>query len=109
MRQKFGGARAADDADDLVALLEQQLGEIRAVLAGDAGDDRAFGHACSRVALRASNSRGLGVASTLAPRASEAQGRSNSSGVKAENVPPATPFSTFRVSTTSGNRRTMSS
>ena len=34
--------RAADDAVDLVSLLEQQLGQIRAVLAGDAGDERAF-------------------------------------------------------------------
>ena len=32
--------RAADDAVDLVALLEQKLGEVRTVLAGDAGDQR---------------------------------------------------------------------
>ena len=31
--------RVAHDADDLVAALEQQLGEIRAVLAADARDD----------------------------------------------------------------------
>ena len=37
-------ARAADDAEHLVALVEQQLGEIRTVLAGDAGDERAFVH-----------------------------------------------------------------
>ena len=37
-------ARAADHAEHLVALLEQQLGEVRPVLAGDAGDERAFGH-----------------------------------------------------------------
>ena len=35
-------ARAADDAVDLVALGEQQLGQVRAVLAGDAGDERAL-------------------------------------------------------------------
>ena len=29
---------------DLVAVLEQQLGEVRAVLAGDAGDERRLGH-----------------------------------------------------------------
>ena len=34
------GAGAPDHADDAVALLEQQLGEVRAVLAGDAGDQR---------------------------------------------------------------------
>ena len=44
MRQKFGAAGAADDGVHLVALLEQQLGEIGAVLAGDAGDQCAFGH-----------------------------------------------------------------
>ena len=37
------GARAAHDAVDLVALVEQQLGEVRAVLAGDSGDERAAG------------------------------------------------------------------
>ena len=39
-----GRAGAADDPEDLVALLEQQLGEIRPVLTGDAGDECAFGH-----------------------------------------------------------------
>ena len=34
-------ARAAHHAEDLVALVEQQLGEVRAVLSGDAGDERA--------------------------------------------------------------------
>ena len=33
---------AADHAVHLVALLEQQLGEVGAVLAGDAGDERFF-------------------------------------------------------------------
>ena len=42
MRSKFTVRAAADHADDLVALVEQQLGEVRAVLAGDAGDERAF-------------------------------------------------------------------
>ena len=36
-------ARAADQAVDLVALVEQELGEVRAVLAGDAGDERGPG------------------------------------------------------------------
>ena len=38
---------AADDAVDLVALLEQQLGEVRAVLPRDAGDQGAPGALCS--------------------------------------------------------------
>ena len=42
MRHTFGRAQAADDAEDFVALLEQQLREVGAVLAGDAGDQRAF-------------------------------------------------------------------
>ena len=33
---------AADDAVDLVALLEQELGQVGAVLAGDAGDQGAL-------------------------------------------------------------------
>ena len=36
------GAGAADDAVDFVALLEQQIGEVGAVLAGDAGDECFF-------------------------------------------------------------------
>ena len=39
MRSKLSVAGAADDAVDLVALVEQQLGEVGAVLAGDAGDE----------------------------------------------------------------------
>ncbi len=35
-------ARAADDAVDFVALFEQQIGQIAAVLAGDARDERFF-------------------------------------------------------------------
>ena len=34
------GARPAHHADDAIALLEQELGQVRAVLAGDAGDER---------------------------------------------------------------------
>ena len=34
------GRRVADEADDVVPAFEQQLGEVRAVLAGGAGDDR---------------------------------------------------------------------
>ena len=41
IRSKRLGARAAHHAVHLVALLEQQLGQVRAVLAGDAGDQRA--------------------------------------------------------------------
>ena len=37
--------RAADQPVHLVALREQQLGEVRAVLAGDAGDQSGLGHA----------------------------------------------------------------
>ena len=38
-------ARAADQAVHLVALVEQQLGQVRAVLAGDARDEGAsLGH-----------------------------------------------------------------
>ena len=35
------GGRPPDDPDDLVPLVEQELGEQRSVLAGDAGDQRA--------------------------------------------------------------------
>ena len=38
------GGLAADDAEHLVALLEQELGEQRAVLAADPRDERASGH-----------------------------------------------------------------
>ena len=38
-------AETPDHAEDLVPLLEQQLGEVRAVLTGDAGDDCPLGHA----------------------------------------------------------------
>ena len=40
MRCGVEAGRAPDDAVDLVALVEQQLGQVRAVLAGDAGDQR---------------------------------------------------------------------
>ena len=43
MRSKFTVLDAAHHADDLVALVEQELGEVGAVLAGDAGDERALG------------------------------------------------------------------
>ena len=39
------GAGPAGHPDDAVALLEQELGEIGAVLAGDAGDQRCLSHA----------------------------------------------------------------
>ena len=37
-------ARAADDAGDLITFVEQQLGKVRTVLSGDAGNQRALGH-----------------------------------------------------------------
>jgi len=43
-----GRAEAPDDASDLVPLLEQEFGEIRAVLASDAGYERAFLHGLVR-------------------------------------------------------------
>ena len=43
---------AADEAVHLVALLEQQLGQVRAVLPGDAGDQRPLGHALALVTVR---------------------------------------------------------
>ena len=44
MRSKFTRGAAADHADDLVALVEQELGEVGAVLAGDAGDEGTLRH-----------------------------------------------------------------
>jgi hypothetical protein len=38
------GTRAPYDAGDLVALLEEELGEVGTILSGDAGDQRASGH-----------------------------------------------------------------
>ena len=37
-------AQPPDDAEDLVSLLEQELGEIRTILSCDARNERAFGH-----------------------------------------------------------------
>src|SRR5690606_6758319 len=37
-------AGAAHHADDLVVAFEEQLGEVAAVLAGDAGDESSLGH-----------------------------------------------------------------
>jgi len=39
------GGASTDDAEDAVALLEQQLGEVGAILSGDPGDQR-----CAHVA-----------------------------------------------------------
>ena len=39
-RFSYGVSSCGHDADDLVAALEQELGEVRAVLAADAGDER---------------------------------------------------------------------
>ena len=38
------GGRAADQPMDFVAFFDQQLGQIRAVLAGDASDERRLRH-----------------------------------------------------------------
>ena len=38
----IGRAQAADDAEHLVTFVEQQLGEVRAVLAGNTGDECAL-------------------------------------------------------------------
>ena len=57
MRQQIRRARAADDADDLVAFLEQQLGEVGSVLPGDSGDKGAFGHPGSGDSLKRSEDR----------------------------------------------------
>ena len=43
--------RVADDAEDLVALVEEQLGQIRAVLARDSRDEGPFGHRLSLLRL----------------------------------------------------------
>ena len=40
MRSKFTVLERRTMPNDLVALVEQQLGEVGAVLAGDAGDQR---------------------------------------------------------------------
>ena len=42
------GTGPAHNAVDLVAFVEQEFGQIRAVLARDAGDDRLPGHVCLR-------------------------------------------------------------
>ena len=44
MRCRVEERGAALDAVDLVALGQQKLRQVGAVLAGDAGDDRALGH-----------------------------------------------------------------
>jgi hypothetical protein len=43
MRSNFSVEAPADHAVDLVALVEQELGEVGPVLAGDAGDQCALG------------------------------------------------------------------
>ena len=48
MRPVLNELRAADQAVDLVALVQQQLGEVRAVLPGDARDERALRHVMTR-------------------------------------------------------------
>ena len=45
--------RSANDADDAVALVEEELGQVGAVLPGDARDDCCFWHAKSGPRSRA--------------------------------------------------------
>ncbi len=48
-----GCAQAPGDAEDLVALVEEEFGQVGAVLAGDAGDECALGHATDKCIARA--------------------------------------------------------
>jgi hypothetical protein len=50
-------ARTSDYPDDLVTLLEQQLGKVRAVLTGNAGNDRALRHGGRTILM---SRRGIG-------------------------------------------------
>ena len=52
IRARVERARAAHHAVDLVALLEQDLGEVRAVLARDPGDERLALHQRTRAGRR---------------------------------------------------------
>ncbi len=51
---EFFHAGTADHAVDLVALLQQEIGEIGTVLPGDAGDQRFFGHNRSSLSVHCS-------------------------------------------------------
>ena len=44
MRQSFGALRRRVTPKTSISLVEEQFGQIRAVLAGDSGDERALGH-----------------------------------------------------------------
>src|SRR5205807_424873 len=77
--EPFGVERAgaADDPVDLVALGQQQLGQVRAVLAGDAGDERAlhdgsFACCCSYQAM-VRRSPSASPTSALKPKRSRAR------------------------------------
>ena len=48
IRSKLTVLDPPDHADDLVALVEQELGQVGAVLAGDAGDQCPFRHRVKR-------------------------------------------------------------
>src|SRR5262249_46016029 len=41
---EIGRARSADETEDFVPIVEQQLSEIRAVLSGNSGDNGSLGH-----------------------------------------------------------------
>ena len=66
-------AGATDQPVDLVALLQEELGEVRAVLAGDAGDQRLPGplgdHAAAATVASAVGSRPAIRSTRLAARA----------------------------------------
>jgi hypothetical protein len=53
------GADAAGDAVHLVAFGQQELGQIRAVLAGDAGDEGFFSHSGECVLAYAGTNTGI--------------------------------------------------
>ena len=52
---EVGMAQSADDAGDLVPVVEQQFGQVRPVLPRDAGDDGALRHTCVPLSVRESN------------------------------------------------------
>src|SRR5262249_50599455 len=95
----LGGERrsAAHDAVHGVALREQQLGEIRTVLAGHAGDQRGLaivrGH---RNRLYANLTRNPAAASLISARIRSRSRRANSSSGAAAFSSCTTPFSFMR-------------
>ena len=69
------GAAAAHHADDLVALRQQELGEIGAVLSGDAGDERTCGHGSTVYPAEArSSAKWVGTCRRIPSRTTGARG-----------------------------------